>query len=65
MLIHEFHSMLAMHHDQSTLFKALSRLRSLSGVKAFAAAEGGWIVWTDATDPVDDGSSLRIATAMA
>lgn len=66
MLIHEFHSKLNLGNDEGSLFLTLHRLRSLSGVKAFASEEGGWVVWTDdAKDPVDDGGSLRIATAIA
>lgn len=62
MLIHEFHSKLDLRSDPSTLFQALRRLRSLSGVKALAAeGGGGWVVWTDAKDPGDDGGSFRVA----
>jgi hypothetical protein len=61
MLIHEFHSKLDLRSDPSTLFHALRRLRSLSGAKVLAAAGGGWVVWTDAQDPDDDGSSFRVA----
>ena len=66
MLIHEFHSQLNLRSDQSTLFLALHRLRSLSGVKIFANAGGGWIVWADdAKDPVGDDGSFRFGAAMA
>lgn len=66
MLIHEFHSQIDLRNDQSPLFHALRRLRSLAGVKSFATQEGGWIVWADdAKDPGDDGGSFLIATAMA
>ena len=66
MLIQEFHSKLNLRTDQSTLFLALRRLRSLSGVKMFAAAESGWIVWADDTkSPTDDDGSFRFEAAMA
>lgn len=66
MLIHEFHSKLNLRNDESSLFLALRRLRSLSGAKLFAAAEDGWIVWADdAKDPVDDDGSFRFEAAMA
>lgn len=68
MLIHEFHSKLDLRSDRGTLFHALRRLRSLSGVKSFAVEAEGWIVWADdARNPDDggDGGSLCVAVAMA